>query len=46
MANNHYLLGLAHLGGGMRTEAKAEFEKAIKLNPNHLWAAIQLFQIK
>jgi len=45
-ANNNYLLGLAHLGGGMRTEAKAEFEKAIKLNPNHLWAAIQLSQIK
>ena len=45
-ANNNYLLGLAHLGRGMRTEAKAEFEKAIKLNPNHIWAAIQLSQRK
>jgi len=46
MANNHYLLGLAYLGKGLRAEAKAEFEKALKLNVNHLWAAVQLSQIK
>ena len=46
MANNHYLLGLAYLGKGSQTQAKAEFEKALQLNVNHLWAAIELSQIK
>ena len=45
-ANNNYLLGLAHLAKGATTEALAKFEKALQLNPNHLWAAIQLSQIK
>jgi tetratricopeptide (TPR) repeat protein len=45
-ANNNYLLGLAHLAKGATTEALAKFEKVIQLNPNHLWAAIQLSQIK
>ncbi|MHC4570821.1 MAG: DUF5107 domain-containing protein [Planctomycetota bacterium] len=46
MANNHYLLGLAYLGKDSQTQAKAEFEKALELNVNHLWAAIQLSQLK
>jgi len=46
MANNHYLLGLAYLGKGMRTEAKAEFQKALELNINHLWAAVQLSKLE
>jgi tetratricopeptide (TPR) repeat protein len=46
IANNHYLLGLAYLGKALPTKAKAEFEKALELNVNHLWAQIQLSQIK
>jgi hypothetical protein len=42
LANTHYLLGLGHLGKGMQTKAKAEFEKALELNINHLWARIHL----
>ena len=46
MAENHYLLGLAYSGKDMQMEAKAEFEKALKLNVNHLWAKIQSSEIK
>ena len=46
MANSRYLLGLAYLGRGMRTEAKAEFQKALESNVNHLWAAVQLSQVE
>ena len=46
MANTHYLLGLAYLGKGMQTEAKAEFEKALELNINHLWARVHLSELK
>ncbi|UCC21854.1 MAG: DUF5107 domain-containing protein [Planctomycetota bacterium] len=45
MANNNYLLGLAYLAKGSKTEAKAKFAEALKLNPNHLWAAVQLSQL-
>ncbi|UCF43616.1 MAG: DUF5107 domain-containing protein, partial [Planctomycetota bacterium] len=45
MANNNYLLGLAYLANGSKTEAKAKFTEALKLNPNHLWAAVQLSQL-
>jgi len=45
MANNNYLLGLAYLGKGSKTEAKAKFAEALKLNPNHLWAAVLLSQL-
>ena len=41
-AANHYKLGLGHLGKGMKTEAKAAFEKALELNINHLWAKVHL----
>ncbi len=46
MANTHYLLGLAYLGKGMQAEAKAEFEKALELNINHLWARVHLSELK
>jgi tetratricopeptide (TPR) repeat protein len=46
MADAYYLLGLGYLGEGKKTEAKASFEKALKLNVNHLWAKIHLSEIK
>jgi tetratricopeptide (TPR) repeat protein len=42
LAQTHYLLGLAHLGKGDHAKAGAELEKALELNPNHLWAAVHL----
>jgi tetratricopeptide (TPR) repeat protein len=45
-ANTHYLLGLGYLGKGMQAEAKAQFEKAIELNINHLWARAHLSELK
>jgi tetratricopeptide (TPR) repeat protein len=45
MANNNYLLGLAYLAKGSKTEAKAKFAEALKLNPNHLWAAVLLSRL-
>jgi tetratricopeptide (TPR) repeat protein len=38
MAANHYLLGLAAYGKGNTDQADAEFNKAIELDQNHLWA--------
>jgi tetratricopeptide (TPR) repeat protein len=46
MASAHYLLGLGYLGNGRHTKAKAEFAQAAELNINHLWAKIQLNEIK
>jgi tetratricopeptide (TPR) repeat protein len=46
MADAYYLLGLGYLGENKKTEAKASFKKALKLNVNHLWAKIQLSEIK
>ena len=37
-AQAHYLLGLSFLGKGEKTKARSEFEKALELNINHLWA--------
>lgn len=37
-AQAHYLLGLGYMGNGDKTKAKSEFEKALELNINHLWA--------
>lgn len=45
LAQTHYLLGLAHLGKGDRAKAKAELEKTLELNPNHLWAAVHLSEL-
>ncbi len=44
-ANTHYMLGLGYLGKGMQTEAKAQFEKALELNINHLWARVHLSEL-
>ena len=37
-ANAHYLLGLGYLGKQNQREARAQFQKAVELNINHLWA--------
>lgn len=34
----HFLLGLSYLGRGVKRKARAEFEQALELNINHLWA--------
>jgi tetratricopeptide (TPR) repeat protein len=45
-ASAHYALGLGYLGKGLRDEAKAEFEKAVKLNVSHTWAKAQLAELR
>ena len=45
-ASAHYALGLGYLGKGLRDEAKAEFEKAVKLNVSHVWAKAQLAELR
>jgi tetratricopeptide (TPR) repeat protein len=37
-AQAHYLLGLSYLGRGEKAKARDEFEEALRLNINHLWA--------
>ena len=46
MASAHYLVGLGYMGKGIKDQTKAEFEKALELNANHLWAAAQLEELK
>ncbi len=46
MASAHYLVGLGYMGKGVKDEAKAEFDKALELNGNHLWAAAQLRELE
>ncbi len=45
-AQVHYLLGLGYLGKGQKTEARAEFEKALLININHIGARRQLAALK
>ncbi|MCX6577448.1 MAG: DUF5107 domain-containing protein [Candidatus Aminicenantes bacterium] len=45
-AQAYYLLGLGYLGKGRKTEARAEFEKALSLNINHVGARRQLAALK
>ncbi|HUU17544.1 MAG TPA: DUF5107 domain-containing protein [Sedimentisphaerales bacterium] len=45
-ANTHYTLGLGYLGKGNQAKARAEFEEALKLNINHLWAGVHLSELK
>jgi tetratricopeptide (TPR) repeat protein len=45
-ASAHYALGLGYLGKGLRDEAKAEFEAAVKLNVSHTWAEAQLAELR
>ena len=45
-ASAHYALGLGYLGKGLRDEAKAEFEKVVKLNVSLPWAGARLAELK
>ena len=45
-ADAYYLLGLGYLGKGLISEAKQEFESAVRLNINHVWAAAYLNQLR
>jgi tetratricopeptide (TPR) repeat protein len=42
LAANHYRAGLAYKGLGDNKKAKAEFKKALKLDPGHLWSKVHL----
>ena len=42
LARAHYLMGLGYLGQSKRAEAKAEFQRALEQDPNHLGAGTQL----
>ncbi len=44
-ATAYFWLGLAEKGNGNQGKAKMLFQKAVELNPNHLWAK-QLMQLK
>jgi tetratricopeptide (TPR) repeat protein len=41
----YYLIGLGYLGKGMDKDAKPEFEEAVRLNINHIWARWYLNQL-
>ncbi len=45
-ARLHYLRGLVHKGRGNLAGARAEFENALALDVNQLWARVQLEQAK
>jgi tetratricopeptide (TPR) repeat protein len=45
-ARAHYVMGLGYLGSGKNDEAKAEFEQAVKLDVNQMWAAYQLSALR
>ena len=45
-AQAHYLLGLGLLGKNETSQAKAEFQQAVQLDLNHLWAQTQLAGLK
>jgi tetratricopeptide (TPR) repeat protein len=40
-AQKEYMKGLAALGMGNKAEARSAFERAVELDPGHLWARIQ-----
>jgi len=42
LAEAHFTAALGYQGRGEYEEAKGEFEKAVGLNPNHLWARVHL----
>ena len=41
-AEAYYLLGLAYLGNGDQSSARAMLYQALEHNPNHLWARAYL----
>jgi tetratricopeptide (TPR) repeat protein len=45
-AQAHYVIGLGYLGSGNNDQARAEFEQAVKLDVNQMWAEYQLSALK
>jgi tetratricopeptide (TPR) repeat protein len=45
LANARYLMGLGYLGKDKRAQARQQFEKALELNVNHLWAKFHLSRL-
>jgi tetratricopeptide (TPR) repeat protein len=45
-ASAFYLQGLGYLGKGRSGDARAAFSRALSLNPNHLWAAAHLVDLR
>lgn len=45
LARTHYLLALAYMGKGDREKTKAELEKTLELNINHIWAHAYLSEL-
>lgn len=46
LAQAHYLAALGALGNGDTDNARASFQKALELNPNHLWARTLLQELQ
>ncbi len=46
MADARYLIGLGHLGKGEQEKAREQFEKAVELDLDHVWAQTQLDDLK
>jgi len=46
LAAAHFLVGLGHLGKGEKGKAQAEFDEALALNPNHLWAKVHRAELE
>lgn len=44
-ANAHYMIGLGYLGKRSKAKAKEEFEQAVKLDVNNIWAKHYLAEI-
>jgi Tfp pilus assembly protein PilF len=45
-ADAYFIVGLGYLGQGENMAARKELAEAVRLNPNHIWAAALLSQIK
>jgi len=41
-ADAHYLIGLGYLGAGNAEKARSEFEKALQMDMDHIWARYEL----
>ena len=46
LADAYYVIGLGYLGKGKTKKAKEQFEQALELNVNHLWAQAHLSELK
>jgi tetratricopeptide (TPR) repeat protein len=46
LARDHYRAGLAYKGMGDDKKAKAQFKKALKLDPGHVWSKVYLESLR